>query len=110
MKTLLIALLFSTPVFADEMECQYIRAEKNSRPHATSFLLMPSRPELEKNFRTHGFRVKLADETFSVEAREGDKRKVATRSVKNAWQAKQEPSAPEVSFEFENAKVMVRCN
>ncbi|MFP5491190.1 MAG: hypothetical protein ACLGG0_06795 [Bacteriovoracia bacterium] len=105
----LLALTFSVNAFSSEVSCEYIRKEKDSEGYIEKFELMPSRPDWDNNLRRFSYKVRLEDESFTVEVREGTQKKVATRSVKNIWKGVREPKAPELSFEFPEVKVMVRC-
>jgi hypothetical protein len=107
--TLLALLSLCVSAYADEVSCEFIRKENNSKPYVEKFSLMSTRPDWDNNLRTFSYKVLLENETFSVEVREGQQKKVATRSVRNIWQGVRDPKKPELSFEFPEVKVTVRC-
>lgn len=106
---LFLSLVFSMSAFSNEVNCEYIRQEKEYAGYKEKFELMPSRPDWDNDLRSFAYKVRLADENFTVEVREGKQKKVSTRSVKNIWKGIREPKAPELSFEFPDVKIIVRC-
>lgn len=107
--SVLILLLISVQAFAVEVSCEFVRQEKNNAPYKESFELMPSRPDWESNLRRFAYKVRLADNSFTAEVREGAQKKVASRSVNNIWKGVRDPKTPELSFEFPDVKIVVRC-
>lgn len=104
-----MSLVFSVSALSNEVNCEYVRKAKYAEAYVEKFELMPSRPDWDSNLRNFAYKARLEDENFTVEVREGSQKKVATRSVKNIWKGVREPKVPELSFEFPEVKVSVRC-
>jgi len=109
MKTIiLVGLMISGFAQAAEFECIYQR-ETPRGPERHSFFLTESKNEEVKNLRGHGVRVKIENGSFVVEAREGEKTKVSSIVVKDAWGEKRHPKVLGISLSVSEVEIKVGC-
>lgn len=111
MKTmsLIVLVLITSNAFASkQMDCEYQHENKFGKVKR-AFELMESRPDFSKSFRSHGFDMKIDQAGIHAEVFDGEVKKVASQSLREAWTEKRDPKEIDFAFEFKGAKSKIRC-
>jgi len=104
----LIPTAFAQQIYPQGLSCVYTRVLE-SDTQREQFSINKSGPRANIQKRQSGVQVTIEGESFKVEFREGNERKVQTQSVKEVWSFKRQPSELKAATNVGKSTVEVVC-
>ena len=99
---------FAQQIYPDGMSCIYTR-QSDGQTQREQFSINKSGPRVNLQKRESGVLVVIDADSFKVEFRENNKRKVQTQSVKEVWSLKRQPSELKAATKEGRTSVEVIC-